>query len=142
MRRKAAGGFELPVSAADAIGLFTPEGERRWAPGWAPTYPAGEPSEAPGTLFITTHGDTETTWVITGIDRDEHTAAYARITPGRHGGTVRVRCDDRKAGRSSVFVEYDLTALSPEHSHALDRYSEEPFNAMMSQWSQAICENL
>jgi hypothetical protein len=58
MRRRASGSFELPIPASAGIGFFTPEGERRWVPGWDPAYPSGEPSETPGTVFITEHGDT------------------------------------------------------------------------------------
>jgi len=138
MRRKASGRFELPISTSDAISFFTPEGERRWAPGWDPTYPAGEPSETPGTVFITHHGDTQTVWVIEKIDHEAHTSVYSRTTPGHHAGTVRVRCDDHPDGHCVVSVEYDMTALTPDHAHALDAYNDEHFEAMMKEWATRV----
>lgn len=138
MRRIAKGSFELPIPAAEAIGYFTPEGERSWAPGWDPRYPAGAPTETPGTVFVTAHGDTETVWVIEHIDRETHTSAYSRVTPGRIAGTVRVRCDDQPDSRCVVSVEYDLAALAPDHTRELDHYDEESFPAMMRHWSEAI----
>jgi hypothetical protein len=142
LRHKASGRFELPIPAADAIGLFTPEGERDWAPGWNPTYPSGEPSETSGTVFVTRHGETETVWVIERIDRAAHTSAYARITAGHHAGTVRVRCHDESGGRCVVSVEYDMTALPESHPHVLDAYDEDSFAAMMNEWATRTAATL
>ena len=77
MKHVSSGQFELPLSAAEAIWLFTPEGERVWEPGWNPQYPAGDPSEAPGTVFTTAAHSSETIWVIVEIDRSEGSATYA-----------------------------------------------------------------
>ena len=44
MRLHASGQFVVAQPAGRAIDLFTPEGERAWAPDWDPTYPAGQPS--------------------------------------------------------------------------------------------------
>ena len=138
MRRLAVGTFELPIPAEEAIGYFTPEGERSWVPGWDPTYPAGEATEATGTVFITSHDGTETVWVIDHIDRQAHTAAYVRLTPGRHAGTVRVRCVDQSGDGCLVSVDYDLTALSPDQEAALAPYDEEPFQDMLRHWRDAL----
>ena len=142
MRRNSSGHFHLPLPASAAIGFFTPEGERSWAPGWDPTYPTGEPSEAPGTVFITKHGDIQTVWVIEKIDREANTSAYSRTTPGHHAGTVRVQCDDLPNGHSVVSVEYDMTALTPDHAHALDAYDDEHFEAMMEEWATRVTATL
>jgi hypothetical protein len=138
MRRTATGQFELPVNAAEAIGFFTPEGERAWVTGWDPSYPAGEPAESSGTVFTTAHGDVETVWVIERIDRGAHAAAYSRITAGHHAGTVRVRCDDRPHDRCVVSVEYDMTALQPDHPHVLDAYNDNSFTTMMTEWATRV----
>lgn len=142
MRRKASGHFELRIPAAQAIDFFTPEGERSWAPGWDPTYPAGEPTETPGTVFITHHRDTTTVWVIEKIDRTANTSAYSRITPGHQAGTVRVRCDDQPDERCVISVEYDMTALSPDHTQVLDAYNDDSFTAMMNEWATRVTANL
>ena len=142
LRRRASGQFELPLRAAGAIDFFTPEGERSWVPGWNPTYPTGDVSESPGTVFITSHGTIETVWVIEEVDRTQHTSAYARITPGHHAGTVRVRCSDRPGDRCIVTVAYDMTALSPNHPEALDGYDQDSFTAMMNEWASGVTDTL
>ena len=138
LRRKASGQFELPITAAEAIYFFTPEGERPWAPGWDPTYPSGEATETPGTVFVTVHGDTETFWVVESIDRKANTAAYSRVTPGQHAGTVRVRCDDRGDDTCVISVKYDMTSLDSDDPHVLDHFDEESFAKMMEHWATAV----
>jgi hypothetical protein len=138
VRRRVSGEFELPISASDAIGFFTPEGERSWVPGWDPTYPAGEPTETDGTVFVTDHWGIEIFWIIDKIDRTAHTSAYSRITLGRHAGTVKVICTDQLDGRCVVTVTYDMTNLAPHHPDLLDAYNDEHFNAMMRQWATDV----
>jgi hypothetical protein len=137
MRLQSSGHFVVALPATDAIGLFTPEGERAWVPAWDPTYPGGQPSEDSGTVFVTDSGGVETTWVVLEIDRHGATAAYARITPGHHAGIVRVACADIASGHSTVTVAYDMTLLSDDLSE-LDAYAEDNFELMMQEWSGAV----
>ncbi|MFA9564165.1 MAG: SRPBCC family protein [Acidimicrobiales bacterium] len=142
MRRVVSGGFGLDLPAQEAIRLFTPEGERNWVTGWNPIYPAGEPSETPGTVFTTDHGGTETVWLVHMIDTDECTVAYSRLTPGHHAGTVRVSCDDNPRGGCTVSVTYDMSLLPGSNPTELDDYHDRSFKAMMRHWSEAIAQDL
>jgi hypothetical protein len=137
-RIAASGHFELPLPAAEAVWLFTPEGERAWVPDWNPRYPAGNPSEAGGTVFATSAHGVETTWVIITVDRSKHVVAYARMTPGRHAGTVSVECADSRPGYCTVSVRYDLTALEGVDSSLLDGYRPDAFATMMEWWAATI----
>jgi hypothetical protein len=137
-RRSATGTFELPIPAAKAIGYFTPEGERDWAPGWNPTYPAGSPSETRGTVFITSHGDQDTIWTIHHIDRDGFTSAYSRCNVGNWAGTVQVRCRDQGAESCVVTVEYDTTVLPGGDTSILHHFDEAHYEAMMSEWATRV----
>ncbi|MFP3915506.1 MAG: hypothetical protein ACLFWM_11575 [Actinomycetota bacterium] len=137
MRLQASGRLHLSLPAWKAISLFTPEGERLWAPGWDPHYPAGEASEEAGTVFVTRAGEVETTWVIIGIDRELYSAAYARLTPGRHGGTVTVTCRDDGQDRCVASVRYDLTSLT-NSDDVLSPYRPEAFAEMMAEWDHRI----
>jgi len=141
MRLQSSGQFDVALPAADAIDLFTPEGERGWVPGWDPAYPTGQPSEDSGTVFVTMSGGVETTWVVLKIDRPGATAAYARTTPGHHAGVVRVGCADAANGHSTVEVAYDMTLLGNDPA-GLDAYAEGRFDLMMQEWSDAIAAHL
>ena len=137
-RRTATGEIKLPLTAADAFDFFTPEGERSWVPGWDPRYPGGEPSEVPGTVFVTGAGGQETLWVIVMLDRASAAAAYARVTPGLHAGTVGVGCVDVRPGWSVATVNYEMTALDDGPAAVLDGYAAAPFAAMMDEWRAGI----
>jgi hypothetical protein len=142
MRHDASGRFQLPLSAAEAIGLFTPEGERDWAPGWNPEYATGRPSEGAGTVFTTAAHGSQTIWVILEIDRASGSAGYARVTPGHHGGLVHVQCIDAGPGHSNVEVSYEMSLLGDRDASNFDAYAPERFPEMMDQWSEAILDYL
>ena len=142
MRRQASGHFGLPIPASEAIDYFTPEGERGWVPGWDPTYPAGDVSEAPGTVFVTSHGDDQTIWTIHTIDRERLTAAYTRHNVGQWAGTVSVRCEDAGAQVCEVTVTYDTTVLPGGDPAILHQFEDEPYKEMMNHWSEAVRQTL
>ena len=142
MKRVVSGEFELPVSAAEAIRFFTPEGERAWVPGWNPLYPAGEASEASGTVFTTDSDGVETIWVVQKINRNGYSSTYSRVTPGHHAGTVKVRCVDQADGGCGVTVAYDMSLLPGSDPTGLDAYNDPSFAAMMDEWASEVSRAL
>lgn len=130
------------MSADDAIGFFTPEGERDWVPGWNPVYPSGEVSETPGTVFTTDAGGVETIWVVQKIDHHTCVSAYTRVTPGHHAGTVQVECEDRPEGGCLVSVTYDMSLVPGSDPKGLNAYDDESFAAMMGEWATAVSQKL
>jgi hypothetical protein len=142
MRRAQTGTFEVGLPASEAISLFTPEGERPWAPGWDPHYAAGEMSESPGTAFTTAHRDVVTYWVILEIDRDSHSSSYVRITPGGLSGTVAVQCTDIIEGRSEATVTYDMTLLEGSDPAHMDHFEPGAYREMMKEWSTLVADYL
>jgi len=130
----------VPMPPAEALSLFTPEGERDWVPGWDPEAihaPDGSLSRD-GAVFRTTHGGEETVWLVVHVNPLLGAADYVRITPGSRLGTVSVRCHDDGAGGSLVEVSYSLTALSPAGAGALEAITPEAFAADIRDWQTAI----
>ena len=128
-RVRRSGEVRVALPPDGAIGLFTAEGERAWAPGWAPEYPAGD-DDAPGTVF-TTAG---TIWTI--LERTPLTASYSRVTPGVSAGTVGVVL--RPDGEHTLAeVTYDLTSLGADEE--LERFGE-AFDEMLETWERLIGE--
>jgi hypothetical protein len=114
--------LRVPLPAERALHLFTPVGERAWAPGWDPRFPAGEQGDggAPGTVFVTG----ESTWIV--VDREPRRVRYARVTPGVRAGTVEVRI--RPDGAHALAdVTYETTALG-----------DDPFDPEIAHWEEAI----
>ncbi len=132
-RQTLSGTVEVPLPPDEAISLFTPSGERAWAPGWDPQFPSGEDT-SPGTTFTTHEG--RTFWVI--ADRTPASMRYARITPGVHAGTVEVRCEP--AGDATrAHVTYELTGLADPVT--VDHFAED-FPAMLAEWERLIAASL
>ena len=130
----------VPLPLEEASRCFTPEGERAWADGWDPGYPAGrdpaaaDDGDVPGTVFVTG----PTTWVVT--ERTPTLVRYARLTPGVTAGTVTVRCaPDGEA--TAAEVTYELTALSPEGEQHLEHLAD-GYPAHIDGWARAIAERL
>src|SRR5690242_8875419 len=102
--------FLLGASCERAFPMFTPLGERAWAPGWKPHMLSGEKER--GSVFRTRHPNgAEATWVVTDYDPARHHVAYARLVDGSNMGLVEVRCTPAGQG-SSIEVTYTLTAVS------------------------------
>ena len=126
---------EVPVAlpVGRAFFLFTAAGERLWAPGWEPRFPAGE-EESAGSVFVTAAGGVETFWVI--VERGERSVRYARVAPGVSAGTVEVQLRADGDGTSAE-VAYDLTALSDEGDAALANL-ESGYAEFLGEWRDAI----
>jgi hypothetical protein len=133
------GEFTVPLPLRQVFPLVSPEGERAWVPGWDPLYlHPDHPSNAPGTVFRTSHNNEETIWLLLEYSPAEATAHYGRFTPGSRIGTVLVRCQEAAADQTRVSVSYSLTALTPAGNDALSAMTEPHYRAMLQDWRQWI----
>ena len=132
------GVFRLPIDVHTAFPFFSPEGERAWAPGWAPTYFTERRAPHSGLAFATDASGEPTLWLVIRYDAATCHARYARIVPGSRMGTVDVRCAPTADGRTEVTVSYDLTALSEAGSRVLDALTPAAYEAMLREWQSAI----
>ena len=81
MKHRLSKRIRVALPAEEAFQLFTPRGEREWAQGWDPTFPAPTDDDSePGTVFqIDAHGH-RGTWLVT--DREwGRRIAYAQVVP-------------------------------------------------------------
>jgi hypothetical protein len=133
------GEITVPLPIGHLFPLFSPEGERAWVAGWDPDYlHPPHPSNAPGTIFRTTHQGEETLWLVLRYDPGTTTAEYARFTPASRLGTVRVQCREEAPGVTRVSVTYALTALTPAGNTMLDALTPPHYTAMLRDWREAI----
>ena len=129
----------LPLPLGHVFPLFSPEGERAWAPGWDPVYlHPDHPSNSPGTTFRTTHNSEETLWLVLQYDPGNATATYGRFSPGSRLGTVQVHCLPEAPGRTRVKVSYSLTAIGPAGNETLAALTPAAYEAMLRDWGEAI----
>lgn len=122
-----------------ALRFFTPEGERTWAPGWDPTYPAAPDDDtAINTVFVTRGHGHDTVWVV--VDSSDRAMRYAQVSPGVRAGTVNVEClPDGQATRAEI--TYDLTALAATAQAALQQFAD-GYDDFLGEWERLIAATL
>ena len=132
-RVRCTGTVRLPPGLAAPLDLFTPEGERAWAAGWDPQFPApAEDDSEPGTVFQTRHGAHPVTWIVASREPGR-SIRYTRVIADQDAGTVSVTLDSE----TEVTVSYDLTALSePGAAHLAEFAAGYP--QFLQHWEQAI----
>jgi len=128
---------ELPPE--QAMALFTPEGERRWAHGWDPHYPEPDRREGAGAEFTTSHGGHQTAWIM--VDHGPGTVRYARVTESMTAGTVAVDVVGSRDHATQVRVTYDLTALTPAGESWLEAFDAD-YDAGIGEWATEIAAAL
>jgi len=119
--------IHLALAPADALVLFTPEGERAWEPGWNPVFA----SEA---VFTTDDGGRA--WVIEAYDGEAGTIRYTAFLPGQTVTRIAINVRAEGAG-SSARVAYDRTSISPGADADVAAFAEQA-ESMRAQWQHAI----
>jgi hypothetical protein len=132
-------GITVALPPEQAVALFTPEGERRWADGWDPHYPEPHRCEGPGAVFTTGHGGHQTTWIM--VDHGPGGVRYARVTDGMTAGTVAVDVVGSRERSTQVRVTYDLTALTPAGETWLESFDAD-YDAAIGDWAAEIAAAL
>jgi hypothetical protein len=134
-RVRRSGSFNVHGSVPDVVPLFTADGERDWVPGWEPAFPLADHRHERGEVWTTEGAAGRTIWVT--MQRRADGALFARVTPDVSAGLVDVHCCPGAFGTTDVVVEYDLTALGPAGTVALE-HLERGFAEMLEDWRIAV----
>jgi hypothetical protein len=137
MRVRLTGSFALAGEVDAVLPLFTAEGERRWVPGWDPIWADDVHEHDVGQVW-TTAGPPSTTWVT--VDAGENQVRYARVANGDSAGLVTVTCTEA-SGRTTVTVDYDLSALSAAGAERLRQFAA-GYEDMLAQWAHSASRAL
>ncbi|MGB6487447.1 MAG: SRPBCC family protein [Steroidobacteraceae bacterium] len=133
--------FRLEAPVARVFPLFTALGERAWAQGWEPELLSGR--EDRGSVFRTTHGGRETTWIVVAYLPAEGHVSYARLAQGSNMGLVDVQCSAASGGGTEVSVRYTLTGLNaPGQAFVNEFLDPGHYSRMIEEWREAISKAL
>jgi len=134
--------FELDMTPAKALPLFTAIGEILWAPGWQPNILSGDGFEE-GTIWVTKHDNSTTYWHVSKYNTQLNEAIYTFVTPDLVMGTVKVVLSDNSKKGSVVKITYNLTALSTKGNQKLrSHYSKDHYPKMIAEWKMLIMKNM
>jgi hypothetical protein len=137
------GTVRVSLAPSEALALFTPEGERAWVEGWAPTYPAGGASDlGRGLVFEVGKEVGVSVWIVTRFDAAAGGASYAYVLPGRRAVLIDVDVEDTADGDGSmVHVVYRMTSLGVA-GDAFVREFDARFDDFLSGWEQDVRRHL
>jgi hypothetical protein len=118
--------------------MFTPEGERAWAPGWdpRPVFPEGATSVRDA-VFTIDHGGAHAVWLVVELDRERGTVGYVNFVAGERVVRVEVACRADGPSATDVTVRYVGTGLSHAGNEHLRRFDAN-FDHMMRSWQESI----
>jgi len=122
--------------------MFTPEEEKKWAPGWdyTPVYPQDGNIEK-NLMFLTTahdHANIPAIWIVCNYKPLSYCIDYLRIEPDIKIGKIEIVCDDAGDGKTSASVTYTYTSLSQEGNLFLESFTDDYFIQYLSFWEKAI----
>jgi hypothetical protein len=128
----------LVLPPAAAIEHFTPEGERKWATGWNPTYlnTSDIGQVGTGTVFTTNAHGIRRVWIIDNYDSNTGLIRYSVLTADKHITRIEVRVLPRANG-SIARITYERTSLSAS-ADAKVRFFARHAGQMQTQWQSAI----
>jgi hypothetical protein len=136
--------FVLAYPLEDVFPLFTPEGEKLWAPGWNYHSPLGITELSEDYVFLThdhDHAGTEAIWLVKRYVPEQGLVAYYRVEPGDKVGVVTVQCVALDSGGTRVQVTYRYTALSEKGRAFVEGYSLKEHQTFISHWEMLLNEH-
>jgi hypothetical protein len=132
--------FRIDAPCARVFPLFTPVGERAWAPGWDPEMLSGH--EERGSVFRTRAHGAETLWIVAAYEPEHGRVSYARLKHGSNFGLVDVECRD-VGTVSEVAVRYTLTGITHEGEAFVREFlAPNHYDAFIREWQRALTDAL
>ena len=107
--------FEIPRPAATVFPLFTPEGEKLWAPGWDYENLMGTDEVHEDDLFLTRnhdHAANDAIWIVKQFAPERFQVQYYKVEPGEKVGLIEVVCVPSASSSTVVRVTYRYSGLS------------------------------
>lgn len=134
-------GFKLPQPIEQVFPLFTPEGEKLWAPGWDYHNPLGTTELSEDYVFLThshDHAGSEAIWLVKRYAPEKGLVAYYRVEPGDKVGVVTVQCSPIASGGTQVEVTYRYIPLSQKGLSFVNIYTKESHQTFIAHWERLL----
>jgi hypothetical protein len=133
--------FTLPDRLERIFQLFTPEGEKLWAPGWDYTPAIMDAEFNVDYVFLTgshDHASTHAIWLVKRYEPDKGLIAYYRVEPGDKVGVVTVQCSEHGPDRTRVNVTYKYIPLTEKGQSFAAGYTEQAHRNFIAQWRKLL----
>jgi len=135
--------FLLEKHIAIVFPLFTPEGEKLWAPGWTYTNLIGSTELKPDDVFLTDthdHKSAQAIWIASDYDASKHYVSYYKIEPEQKVGKITVQCFEQSPSVTRVKVTYKYIGLSDSGNQFVAGFTKESFTEFIGVWRSLLCD--
>lgn len=133
--------FLLEKGIAVVFPLFTPEGEKLWAPGWTYTNLIGSIELKPDDVFLTDthdHKSARAIWIVSDYDVDKHYVSYYKIEPEQKVGKITVQCFEQGPSATRVRVAYKYTGLTDSGNQFVNGFTRKAFTEFINGWRSLL----
>jgi hypothetical protein len=133
--------FEIPRPAATVFPLFTPEGEKLWAPGWDYENLMGTDEVHEDDLFLTRshdHAANDAIWIVKQYDPKRFQVQYYKVEPGEKVGLIEVVCVPSASSSTVVRVTYRYSGLSENGNRFVEQFTRKEYDAFIGEWKRLI----
>jgi hypothetical protein len=133
--------FLLERDIASVFPLFSPEGEKLWAPGWDYTNLLGSKELQRDDVFLTDshdHKSTQAIWIVADYDPVKHHVSYYKVEPGEKVGKVVVECFEQTDKSTLVKVTYKYIGLSDSGNQFVAGFTKEAYREFIGEWRSLL----
>jgi len=138
---KHSAGFVIGRPVDQVFPLFTPEGEKLWAPGWNYEDIMGTAEIFEDYIFLTKqhdHASIEAIWLVKRYEPENHLVQYYKVEPGDKVGIVTVQCSSQVVDTTHVQVSYEYIALSEKGRTFTKSFTKEAYDTFIAHWEDQI----
>ena len=134
-------GFDIPRPVEEVFPLFSPEGEKRWAPNWDYENIMGTTELSEDYVFLTRshdHASADAIWLVKRYVPSEWFIQFYRVEPEDKVGVVTVRCSSISEQTTYVEVTYQYIPLSEKGRKFIDGFTAETFERFIDEWKDLL----
>ena len=133
--------FILGKDIESVFPLFSPEGEKLWAPGWEYTNILGSKDLQPDTVFLTDshdHRSTTAIWIVADYDPVKHYISYYKVEPREKVGKIVIQCFEQPQKYTLVKVTYKYIGLSDSGNQFIAGFTKKTYKEFIDEWHSLI----
>jgi hypothetical protein len=133
--------FKINQPVQAVFPLFTPEGEKLWAPGWDYDNLMGTAPLDEDYLFLTRshdHAANEAVWIVKTYIPERYRVQYYKIEPGEKVGIIEAACAPLSPASTEVQVSYRYVGLSETGNRFVERFTKKDYDAFIGEWKRLI----
>ena len=135
--------FLLEKDVSSVFPLFSPEGEKRWAPGWDYTNLLGSTNLHPDYVFLTDthdHNAAQAIWIVADYRPNTYYISYYKIEPGQKIGKIEVQCIEQNRTSTLIKATYKYIGLSDSGNRFIEGFTKKFYQEFIGKWRLLLHE--